>query len=82
VTIELQSVEWSRPINGAGQIAATGRYLTGGAAGQRAFLLTPVPEPAATASTAIACAALAVASLRRTRPDAPAPARDPAEQGQ
>lgn len=48
VTIELESAEWGGSINGSGQIAATGRYLTGGpgSGGTYAFLLTPVSTSA------------------------------------
>ena len=68
VTIELQSVQYGGSINASGQIAATGRYLTGGPGplAMRAFLLTPVPEPTPAASLAIASVALAaIARVRR-----------------
>lgn len=66
VTIELQgSGQLGVVINRHGQIAASGRYLTGGPGPTsiRAFLLTPVPEPAAAA--AAACAALAAIAFAR-----------------
>jgi probable HAF family extracellular repeat protein len=68
VTIELQgSGQLGVVINNGGQIAASGRYLTGGPTGTRAFLLTPVPEPAATTSMAMASAALAAIAVARAR---------------
>ena len=76
VTIELQSAQYGGSINASGQIAATGRYLTGGPAfALRAFLLTPippVPEPAATGSAAAAAAVL-VAIAARSRSGRAAP---------
>jgi probable HAF family extracellular repeat protein len=61
VTIELQSAQFGGSINDAGQIAVTGVYLSGGPSpfAQRAFLLTPVPEPMPAASTLMAAATLA-----------------------
>jgi len=68
VTIELQSAQYGGSINRSGQIAATGRYLAGGPQfALRAFLLTPVPEPATTTSMAVAPAALAGVALARRR---------------
>jgi probable HAF family extracellular repeat protein len=67
VTIELQgSGQLGVVINRSGQIAASGRYLTGGPeSATRGFLLTPVPEPAP--STSMASAALAAIAAARRR---------------
>jgi len=70
VAIELQSAQYGGSINQSGQIAATGRYLSGGPQfAMRAFLLTPVPvpEPATTTSDALAPAALASIAVARRR---------------
>jgi len=67
VSIVLESVQWGGAINDAGQIAANGTYLAGGPApfARRAFLLTPVPEPGATASMLLSSATLLAATRAR-----------------
>lgn len=78
VTIELQgSGQLGVVINRHGQIAASGRYLTGapGPTSTRAFLLTPVPEPAPTTSMLMASAMLVAISVARRDHSSRGPSR-------